>query len=112
VRRVLIVAAMVAALFIPHHSAGAEAGGCHDAVNFLWPASSRAWAHKIVHRESRGNPRAQNRRSSAAGCFQMLRLHAATYERLGFSWADRYNPIVNTWVALHLFRSAGRRPWA
>jgi hypothetical protein len=85
---------------------------CHDAVNFLWPEQSRAWAHRIVHRESRGNPRAQNRRSSAAGCFQTLRIHAGLYERLGYSWADRYNPAVNVAVAVALFNGGkGARHW-
>ena len=98
-------------LAVPHHAGATRTGGCHDAVNFLWPASSRAWAHKIVHRESRGNPRAQNRRSSAAGCFQMLKIHAGRYRKLGFSWADRYNPAVNLLVALDLFNEQGTRPW-
>lgn len=111
--RVLLVVAAVAVTFA-FQSGDASAmptGGCHDAVNFLWPENSRAWAHRVVHRESRGNPRAQNRRSTAAGCFQMLRLHSARYQRLGFTWADRYNPMVNVWVALDLYREQGPRPW-
>ena len=104
--------AATVAMAVPTHSGAATSTPCGDAVNFLWPARSRAWAHKVVHRESRGNPRAQNRRSSAAGCFQLLRLHSSRYARLGFSWADRYNPIVNTWVAMDLYREQGARPWA
>lgn len=91
--------------------AGATRGGCYDAVEFLWPRESRAWAHRIVWRESRGDPWAQNRRSSAAGCFQLLRLHAPRFRRLGFSWANRYDPMVNAWVALDLYREQGQRPW-
>jgi hypothetical protein len=84
---------------------------CHDAVNFLWPERSRAWAHRIVTRESHGNPNAQNRRSSAAGCFQTIKIHAARYRKLGFSWADRYNPAINLLVALDLYQEQGARPW-
>lgn len=107
-----LVALCLAVASLAHHQpASARTGGCHDAVNFLWPQGSRAWAHKIVHRESRGNPRAQNRRSTAAGCFQMLKIHQGRFARLGFSWADRYNPIINTYVAMDLYREQGARPW-
>lgn len=109
-KRAAAAIAVVASLSVPT-PAGAASGGCHDAVEFLWPRESRAWAHRIVWRESRGNPRAQSRRSSAAGCFQLLRLHAPRFRRAGFDWADRYDPIVNTWVALGLFREQGTRPW-
>ncbi len=85
--------------------------GCHEAVDRLWPASSRGWAHRIVERESRGNPGAQNRRSSAAGCFQMLRMHAGRFTAVGGSWADRYVAWCNTKAALNLYESSGRAPW-
>lgn len=100
---------------IPHlvHPTHASAGskGCHDAVNFLWPASSRAWAHKIVKRESGGNPGAQNRSSTAAGCFQILR---GTWNgsRVGVPWERRYDPVWNVWVAMHLYRARGAQPWS
>jgi Transglycosylase SLT domain len=84
---------------------------CHRAVDLLWPKASRAWAHRIVHRESRGNPYAQNRGSSAAGCFQLLKLHAWRFLRVGYTWADRYHARANVLAALHLFHEQGARPW-
>ena len=100
-------------LAVPGHAGATRTGGCHDATAFLWPASSRAWAQRIVWRESRGDPRAKNRRSSASGCYQLLKLHAPRFAKLGFSWErDRFDPIVNTWVAMDLFREQGARPWS
>ena len=84
---------------------------CHGAVDALWPANSKAWAHRIVERESRGNARAQNRRSSAAGCFQLLRVHASRFSATGSSWSDRYDARANTLAALDLYREQGTRPW-
>jgi Transglycosylase SLT domain len=85
---------------------------CDGQVDAIWPASSRGWAHRIVYRESRGIATAQNRRSSAAGCFQLLSMHAFRFQRHGYTWADRYNPRANVLAALDLFTEAGTRPWA
>lgn len=84
---------------------------CYAAIDRHWPASSRSWARSIVWRESRNQPTAQNRSSSAAGCFQLMRLHAARFQKLGYGWADRYNADANTLVALDLYREAGTSPW-
>lgn len=84
---------------------------CDSAVDAIWPASSRAWAHRIVYRESRGIATAQNRSSTAAGCFQLLQIHAWRFNAVGCSWAQRYDPVCNTKAALHLYREAGTRPW-
>ena len=85
---------------------------CYQAIDRHWPAASRAWARSIVARESGGDPRAQNPSSSAAGCFQTLARHSGRYVKLGYSWADRYDPDVNTLVALDLYREAGTSPWS
>jgi hypothetical protein len=85
---------------------------CHDAIDRLWPASSRAWAHRIVNRESHGIATAQNRRSSAAGCWQLLSMHAWRFKATGSSWAQRYEAVANTLAALHLYRAAGASPWS
>lgn len=84
---------------------------CHGAVDELWPSSSRAWAHRIVDRESGGDAGAQNTRSSAAGCFQLLRIHAWRFDATGSSWAFRYDARANTLAALHLYREQGAAPW-
>ena len=78
----------------------------------VWPAGTHAKAKAIIHRESRNNPQAQNRRSTAAGCFQLLRLHSGRFRALGFDWSQRYDPAVNARVALDLYRDAGWSPWA
>lgn len=84
---------------------------CHGAVDHLWPEASRAWAHRIVDRESGGTATAQNRSSSAAGCFQLLSMHAWRFRATGSDWSQRYNAAANTRAALHLYRQAGAQPW-
>ena len=85
--------------------------GCHQAVDRYWPPSSAGWAHRVVNRESRGRPEAQNRRSSAAGCFQLMKVHAWRFDATGSSWSARYDPAANILAGLHLYREQGSRPW-
>ena len=84
---------------------------CNTAMRNVWPQSTWAWAEAVIWRESRNNPAAQNARSTAAGCFQMLRVHAGRYNALGYTWDQRYNATVNSIVALDLYREQGATPW-
>ena len=89
----------------------APARDCFEAIDRHWPGD-KAWAKKVVRRESGGNPRAKNRRSTASGCFQLLRVHSARFARLGYSWqTDKFNPTANVLVAWSLYREQGARPW-
>ena len=90
----------------------AYSGSCHAAVDRYWPAQHRAWAHKIVNRESRGIPHAANPRSSARGCFQMLlRYSSPFYRAVGCSNAMWANATCNVRAAYVMFRRAGKSPW-
>lgn len=84
---------------------------CAQAVDRIWPASSRGWAHRIVWRESRGIATAKNPRSTASGCWQLLAVHRPRFVKLGYRWEDRFDPVANTRVALNLYREQGTRPW-
>lgn len=85
---------------------------CYTAMEQVFPPSAWAWGRSIIHRESRNNPSAQNRSSTAAGCWQTLSLHRGRYSRLGYSWErDRYNALANTRVAYDLYLEAGTSPW-
>jgi len=85
--------------------------GCHEAVDRYWPSSSQGWAHRIVDRESGGDPTAQNSHSSAAGCMQLVRVHAHRYDATGSSWSMRYDARANIRAALNLYLEQGTRPW-
>jgi len=90
-----------------------RAHDCNSAVSSVWPNSLQSRAKRIVWRESRNKATAQNRRSSAAGCFQLLSMHSRRFSKLGFNWrTDRYDPMANTLVAYDLYRDAGWSPWA
>lgn len=103
--------AVVAALITSAAACAAPPSGrtCRDAVDTWWPASSRAWMHSIIQRESRGIATAQNPSSSAAGCTQLLKMHAY---RIPGGWGQRYNPDANILGALDLYREAGTSPWS
>ncbi len=86
---------------------------CGAAIAMVWPPQLQAKARRIAWRESRNAPTAQNGRSTAAGCFQLLRLHAGRFAKYGWSWNhDRYDALINTQVAFDLFLDQGWAPWA
>jgi soluble lytic murein transglycosylase-like protein len=88
----------------------ATAKDCYEAIDIAWPGD-KAWARRIVWRESNNTPTARNS-SGASGCFQlMLPLHNRLFTAAGYSpsqWAD---PIVNVKVAWTLYQAAGTSPW-
>lgn len=84
---------------------------CNQAIDKYFPAESREWFKGIVWRESKNQPGAQNSGSSAAGCAQLLKIHAWRFDATGSSWADRYNADANIKAAAHLYRDVGRSPW-
>jgi hypothetical protein len=87
-------------------------GACHAAVDRYWPVQHRAWAHRIVARESGGQPTAANRRSSARGCFQMLlRYSSPFYRAVGCSNYMWSNAACNVRAALVMFTRHGKAPW-
>lgn len=114
--RSTFAAVLVAVSLLSATPAGAErrefsSTACRDAINFLWPAASRQWALTVSWRESNWNPYARNR-SGASGCFQlMLPLHNRLFRSAGVDPAWWSHPLVNTWVAMHLYRSSGTSPW-
>ena len=83
---------------------------CYSAIDRYWPGD-KARMRQIVWRESRNNPSAQNSRSSAAGCAQLLALHAHRFDAVGCSWARRYEAACNIKAAADLYRQAGWSPW-
>jgi hypothetical protein len=89
--------------------APASSSDCYGALGHF--SGDHGMARKVIHRESRNNPAAQNRSSSAAGCFQLLSMHAHRFDAVGCSWAQRYNAVCNVKAADHLYRAAGWSPW-
>ena len=94
------------------NAAPAYSGPCHAAIDVHWPANLRPWAHRIVHRESRGIPTAANKRSSARGCFQMLlRYSNPFYKSVGCTNYNWSNATCNVRAAYSMYKKAGPRPW-
>lgn len=84
---------------------------CISAMRQIFPASAHAWGHKVIMRESGNNPSAQNPSSTAAGCWQMLRMHDHRYYSVGCTPAQKYDALCNTKAAYTLYQAAGTRPW-
>ena len=83
---------------------------CNEAIDRHWPGD-KAWAKRIVYRESRNTPTARNA-SGASGCFQMmLPLHARRFTAVGCSPSQWTNPACNTKAAWHLYAEVGPSPW-
>ena len=83
---------------------------CYEAIDKHFSGDKDRFK-TIVKRESKGDPRAQNKSSSAAGCAQLLKIHAPRFERVGCSWAQRYESDCNIKAADNLYREQGLRPW-
>ena len=92
-----------------HQVEAVEVEDCYGALGYF--SGDEEQARYVVWRESRNDPTAQNSRSTAAGCFQLIRQHAWRFESVGCSWAQRYEPVCNTRAADHLYRVAGWSPW-
>lgn len=88
-----------------------ESRDCNEAIDRHF-SGNKEKMKRVVWKESTNNPRAQNARSSAAGCSQMLKIHAHRFNAVGCSWAQRYNADCNIKAADHLYREQGWRPWA
>lgn len=85
---------------------------CYSAMEQVWPSHLWSWGRTVIHRESRNIPTAQNPSSSAAGCWQMLQMHAHRFDAVGCSWAQRYDALCNSKAAWHLYQAAGGpSPW-
>ncbi len=83
---------------------------CNEAIDRHWPGD-KAWAKRIVWRESRNTPTAYNR-SGASGCFQMmLPLHNRRFTAVGCSPSQWTDPACNTKAAWHLYQETGPSPW-
>ncbi len=84
---------------------------CISAMKQVFPSSSWGWGQNVIMRESGNNPGAQNRSSTAAGCWQMLRMHDHRYHAVGCTPSQKYDALCNTKAAYHLYQAAGTSPW-
>lgn len=86
-------------------------GGWADTVAAHFPAAQVATACRVLVCESNGNPRAENRRSSASGLWQFL---AGTWESVTGTPApaSAYSPDQQTAAAARLWASSGWGPWS
>ena len=115
-KRLLIVSVSVAALLVASPAEASRSEVLTPKPRVTIPPTLR----KIRWCESRDNYRAQNRRSSASGAYQILRGTWASWSKaygrdVG---ATRYRrakdapPYVQDVVAVRAFQKQGTRPWA
>jgi hypothetical protein len=120
IKLLALTGVMAACLVLTPMAGNAQAStpatrGCPAAIVRIIQADfgrSASWAVGIAWRESRCQPSAANKRSSARGVFQLLvPLHARQYAAVGCSWRQWANPYCNIAAAAHLFHEQGTRPW-
>jgi hypothetical protein len=99
------------AFFVGVHTAQSRPTDCLSAMRQVFPASTWNWGTAIIMRESGNNPSAQNPSSTAAGCWQMLRMHDHRYYSVGCTPAQKYDALCNTKAAYTLYQAAGTSPW-
>ena len=75
---------------------------CYGEMQKHWPSHLHGWAQRVIQRESRGVATAQNPRSSAAGCFQLM--HSYHANKYPANCKDRYNAHCNVQAAWKLYQ--------
>lgn len=83
-----------------------------DRSPILLPVEMAAEAPAVIWCESRGNPRAVNRVSGAAGIFQLHPVHAQRARAMGYRWEQMLDPQPNADVASAIWREQGWAPWS
>ncbi len=94
---------------VAHAINGTEPSGCVEAAHAVFPANLHSWTNKIISRESGGNPSAQNRSSSAAGCFQIIK--GTWNANAACDWSMRYDAMCNARTAWIIYQRSGGSPW-
>lgn len=89
-------------------SAAQNAEGWRGLVAAHFPANAVDNMLCIMWKESRGNPSADNSRSTARGLFQVLRSWPISF---GYTYADLYDPTINTIVARKVWDLQGYGAW-
>jgi hypothetical protein len=90
---------------------GTSGTDCYSALNYF--PGDQATARRVIWRESRNTPTAQNSSSSAKGCWQIMQsIHASKYYAVGCTPSDWSDPVCNTKVAALLYQQVGWSPWA
>lgn len=82
-----------------------QASDCYSAARKYFPQSQWSKAYQIINRESGGNPSAKNARSTASGCFQILR-GSWKHPTVSF-YSGRFNPDANAKAASIIWRHGG-----
>jgi len=100
-----------AAATSPEKYAPGPCGGWDATIAAHFPAEQTDKACSVMMCESRGNPTAENPRSSASGLWQFL---SSTWESTTGTPApaSSYSADVQTAAAASLWRSSGWRPWS
>ncbi len=89
-------------------SAVQNAEGWRGLVAAHFPADAVDNMLCIMWKESRGSPTADNPRSTARGLFQVLRSWPISF---GYTYADLYDPTINTIVARKVWDIQGYGAW-
>jgi hypothetical protein len=85
---------------------------CVAAMQAVWPPSMHGWAMGIMRRESGFYHAADNPRSTASGCWQLLSgLHADKYAAVGCHVSQAFDALCNNKAAYRLYQLDGKRPW-
>lgn len=79
-------------------------------VSAYFPATEVDTALCIIRHESKGDPEADNPRSSARGLFQVLGSLWAPH--FGVNRDDLYDPIINTGIARAIWEDHGWWAWS
>jgi hypothetical protein len=83
-----------------------------EAIRSAFPASQYAKAVAVATCESGLNAKAVSPGGGNFGLFQINKVHAPQLTKLGYTWSQITNPVVNARLARVIYDTSGWRAWS
>jgi len=111
VKRTLITAALALGLVLASSACSGEQASM-AAIKTAFPASQYNKAVAVATCESGLDPEAVSPGGGNWGLFQINRVHERTLRKMGYTWSQITDPVVNAKLARSIYDSSGWKAWS
>ena len=110
-KRSLVIVALALGLILAS-SACTQDDASVSAIKRAFPASQFDKAVRVATCESGLDPKAVSPGGGNWGLFQINKVHAPTLRKMGYTWDDITDPIVNAKLARIIYDDSGWQAWS